>query len=101
MDKINWKQKLSSRKLWAGVIAFVMTVVMTMFKEQLSMTQADLLGKGILTLIVYIFGEAGVDIARVLITYKKQEDELEESEVDLPVPDKPPDGGKSRNNQTT
>ncbi len=26
MDKINWKQKLTSRKFWAAVVTFVSTV---------------------------------------------------------------------------
>ena len=27
MDKINWKQKLTSRKFWAAVVTFVSTVL--------------------------------------------------------------------------
>lgn len=27
MDKINWKQKLTSRKFWAAVVTFVSTIL--------------------------------------------------------------------------
>ena len=62
--KINWKQKLSSRKLWAAIAAAVITILTAIFKEELSAEAVDLIGKGVIALCVYIFGEGIVDVAR-------------------------------------
>ncbi len=61
MDKIDWKRKLTSRKLWAALIAVGMSV-MTLFNVD-SMTQAhvEALGWGVAALIAYIVGEGLVD----------------------------------------
>ncbi len=48
--KINWKQKLTSRKFWAAVIGFV-TALMVAF--------------GVNDLIAYIIGEGMVDAASI------------------------------------
>lgn len=52
----------------------------------------DLIGKGVIALCVYIFGESGVDIARVI--WAKVTDE---TAVLMPqdVADKPPESGKT------
>lgn len=66
MYNIDWKAKLSSRKLWAAVIAVIMVIAVAVFKETLSADLVDLIGKAVLALCVYIFGESGVDIARAI-----------------------------------
>jgi|GEM_PF-1868841 len=60
------KTKLTSRKLWAAILAIVATLFVALFRENIPTDVADLVGKGVLALCVYIFGEAGVDIARII-----------------------------------
>ena len=61
MNKINWKQKLSSRKLWAAVFA----VVTALLGDDLPAEMVTVLRTGIYGLIAYIFGEGAVDVARI------------------------------------
>lgn len=63
--KINWKQKLSSRKLWCALISAVLGVVIAIFGEELPADTVDLIEKGIYAMIAYIFGESVVDAVRV------------------------------------
>ena len=58
---IDWKRKLTSRKLWAAVIAVLMSI-MTMLKvDTMVQEQVQALGWGIAALIAYILGEGLVD----------------------------------------
>ncbi len=68
---INWKQKLSSRKLWAAILAAGFAVAVALFGEELDAETVDVLKTGIYGLIAYIFGEGVVDAARVLGQSKK------------------------------
>lgn len=43
-----------------------MVLAVAVFKETLSPDLVDLIGKAVLALCVYIFGESGVDIARAI-----------------------------------
>lgn len=63
--KINWKQKLSSRKLWCALISAVLGIVIAVFGEELPADTVDLIEKGIYAMIAYIFGESVVDAVRV------------------------------------
>lgn len=63
---INWKQKLSSRKLWAAVLAAVFAAAVALFGEELDAETVDVLQTGIYGLIAYIFGEGVVDVARII-----------------------------------
>ena len=65
MSKVNWKQKLSSRKLWCALISAVLGVVIAVFGEELPADTVDLIEKGIYAMIAYIFGETVVDAVRV------------------------------------
>ena len=71
MAKINWKQKLSSRKLWAAVIASVLALIAAVFAGELSGETVDMIKTGIYSLVAYVFGEGAVDVARILGTSKK------------------------------
>ena len=74
MRKINWKQKLTSRKFWAAVIGFV-TALLTAFKvDELTIEQVVSLISATAVLIAYIIGEGMVDAARV----GKEDDEFED-----------------------
>ena len=74
MRKINWKQKLTSRKFWAAVIGFV-TALLTAFKvDELTIEQVVSLISATAVLIAYIIGEGMVDAARA----GKEDDEVED-----------------------
>ncbi len=64
--KVNWKQKLSSRKLWAAVLCAVFAVVTAIFGDELDAEAVEMLKTGICGLIAYIFGEGVVDVARIV-----------------------------------
>ena len=66
MNTINWKQKLSSRKLWAAAAAAVLAVIAAVFGGEFSAETADMIKTGIFSLVAYVFGEGAVDVARIL-----------------------------------
>lgn len=61
---IDWKQKLSSRKLWAAVLSVVLMCVSAVFGEEMTDEVAEVLKTAVYGLIAYIFGEGIVDAAR-------------------------------------
>lgn len=65
MKDINWAEKLSSRKFWALICAFV-TALLVLFRvgEETIVQVAALIG-AVASVIVYILGEAWVDVSRV------------------------------------
>lgn len=63
--KINWKQKLTSRKFWAAVIGFVTAIMVAFGVNDLTIEQVAGLITAASTLIAYIIGEGMVDAARV------------------------------------
>lgn len=83
MDKINWKQKLSSRKLWAAVIAAAVTILTALFKAELTPDTVDLIGKGVIALCVYIFGEGIVDAARIIWSKATSIESMEQPTAEL------------------
>ena len=65
VGKINWKQKLSSRKLWAAALAAVLAILAAVLGEEIPEDAVEVIRTGIHVLIAYIFGESAVDIARI------------------------------------
>ena len=63
--KINWKQKLTSRKFWAAVTGFVTTLLIIFGVDDLTIEQVIALIAAIASLIAYIIGEGLVDAARI------------------------------------
>ena len=63
--KINWKQKLTSRKFWAALIGFVTALMVAFGVNNLTIEQVVALITAASTLIAYIIGEGMVDAARV------------------------------------
>lgn len=64
--KINWKQKLTSRKLWLAVTALVTGLILAFGGKQ---SEAQTVSGCIMSLgsvIAYIFGEGLVDSARLM-----------------------------------
>lgn len=64
LDKINWKQKLSSRKFWLALIGFI-TPLLVIFNVDVGSieTVTGLIMSGG-ALIAYIFSEGWVDANR-------------------------------------
>ena len=65
MNKINWKQKLTSRKFWAAVVTFVSTVLVAFGVPDMTVEQVTAIIKAGSAMIAYIIGEGLVDAARI------------------------------------
>lgn len=65
IDKINWKQKLTSRKFWAAVTGFVTALLVAFKVPDLTIEQVVAIISACATLIAYIIGEGMVDAARI------------------------------------
>ena len=63
--KINWSQKLTSRKFWAAVVGFITTLLIAFGVPELTIEQVIAVITAGATLIAYIIGEGMVDKARV------------------------------------
>lgn len=64
MDKINWKQKLSSRKFWAALIGFITSILYAFNVAESDVAQiAGIITAGS-TLVIYILTEGYVDANR-------------------------------------
>ncbi|MBQ9080972.1 MAG: hypothetical protein IJY27_07885 [Clostridia bacterium] len=61
---MNWKQKLSSRKLWAAITAFVTALATVLGADALTIEQLAALISAIGVAVTYIIGESCVDAAR-------------------------------------
>lgn len=63
--KIDWKQKLTSRKFWAAVITFVTSILVAFNVPDLTIEQVTAIIMGGASMIAYIIGEGLVDAARI------------------------------------
>lgn len=63
--KINWKQKLTSRKFWAALIGFITAIMVAFGIDDLTIEQVIAVVTAASTLIAYIIGEGMVDAARI------------------------------------
>ena len=61
--KINWKQKLTSRKFWAAVTGFVTAIMVAFGANDLTIEQVASVISASAVLIAYIIGEGMVDAA--------------------------------------
>lgn len=61
---INWKQKLSSRKLWAAVVGVIVGLAAAFGIEENEYAQIVGVVGSVVSVVGYIFGEAAVDAAR-------------------------------------
>lgn len=61
--KVNWKQKLTSRKFWTAVASFVAMLIVAFGGAQTVATQVTALIMAGATVIAYILGEGLVDAA--------------------------------------
>lgn len=62
--KINWKQKLTSRKFWAAVVGFVSALLVGFKVSESDIAQVTSIIMAGATLIAYIIGEGMVDASR-------------------------------------
>lgn len=73
--KINWKQKLSSRKFWAAAVGFITAICVVLGVDELTAEQVS----GVVTaggvLIAYILGESYIDANRPLPEIPVDEEE--------------------------
>lgn len=65
MKKINWVQKLTSRKFWTAIIGFVTALLIAFKIDNLTIEQVVAIITASSTLIAYIIGEGMVDAARI------------------------------------
>lgn len=63
--KINWKQKLTSRKFWAAATGFVTAIMVALNVNELTIEQTISVISAASILIAYIIGEGLVDAARI------------------------------------
>ena len=63
--KIDWKQKLTSRKFWVAIIGFITSIMIILNVD--SITQEQIIGliSSLSVLIAYIIGEGLVDSRRM------------------------------------
>ncbi len=65
MNKIDWKQKLSSRKLWAALVGVVVGLAAALGIEENDFAQIAGVVTSAASVLAYIFGETKVDAARL------------------------------------
>ena len=73
LTKINWKQKLSSRKLWIGVALVIIGVVQCVNGDVENGLKIASVGGG-----VYLGAEAIVDVMRIIFVESKKADAEED-----------------------
>ena len=64
MNKINWKQKLSSRKLWTAVVGIVVGLAAAFGLPENDYAQIAGIVASAMSVLAYIFGEAHIDSAK-------------------------------------
>ena len=63
--KVNWTQKLTSRKFWAAIVAVVVSLCVLFGVPNVTQEQITALIMAVGGLIAYILGEGFVDAARL------------------------------------
>ncbi|HNX63940.1 MAG TPA: hypothetical protein PKI60_01970 [Oscillospiraceae bacterium] len=65
MNKIDWKQKLSSRKFWAAIAGIVTAILIILNTDELTIERTAALISAEGTLIAYILTEGSIDESSV------------------------------------
>lgn len=63
-EKINWRQKLTSRKFWALLAGFVIPLMAAFNFSENQIAQVVSIGAAGAAIVAYIFGESMVDSSR-------------------------------------
>lgn len=71
--KIDWKQKLTSRKFWAAVIGFITAILVAFNVPDLEIEQVATIISAAGLLVAYIIGEGLVDTARIIKSEDKND----------------------------
>lgn len=74
MSKINWKEKLSSRKLWVAVIGIATGIVMYFGVSTEEITKVSGAVVSVISTVFYIIAEGKVDVERLRNSIKSLED---------------------------
>lgn len=61
MNKINWKQKLSSRKFWAAMIGFITAILVACNYTETDIAKVAAIVSSMGTLVAYILAEGYID----------------------------------------
>lgn len=77
MMTINWKQKLTSRKFWAAIVAVVISLCVIFGVDDLTMEQVTALIMAVGGLVAYILGEGWVDAARLKAQAQEGKDDAD------------------------
>lgn len=72
MNKINWKQKLSSRKFWALISALILSILVFFNVGENEIAQITSIITAFGSIAVYMFAEAAVDKARASNEIKEE-----------------------------
>ncbi len=85
MDKIDWKQKFSSRKFWAMITALILSILTAFGIPQLTIEQVAVIVSGIGALVVYMLAESKVDAASAAadVIFEVTEGETEDDAEDI------------------
>ena len=81
--KINWKQKLTSRKFWAAIITFVTSILIAFNVPNLTIEQVTAVIMGGAGMIAYIIGEGLVDASKNKNNSSSETEESYNNENDL------------------
>lgn len=73
--KIDWKKKLTSRKLWIAVVGFVTPLLLAFGMTESDTTQIASIIMAGATMIAYIIGEGLVDSSSAIAVSDEEEDE--------------------------
>lgn len=77
MNKIDWKNKLTSRKFWAAVIGFITSIMVVFNVDNLTIEQVVSVISACSVLIAYIIGEGLVDSSRANSTTVNEVEQIE------------------------
>ena len=84
---IDWRAKLTSRKLWCAMAAGIVMAMTVLFGDGLTPEMVSIIRSGVGVLVAYIFGESAVDVARQMVEKIKAE-----IEADTLLPEEDGDG---------
>lgn len=70
MEKIDWKRKLTSRKLWVAVAGFVSGLLIAFGRQDIAETVTGLIMSGA-SVVAYIIGEGLADSSTTVIEEEK------------------------------
>lgn len=73
MEKIDWKRKLTSRKMWAAIIGFITSILAVFNLPDATVNQIIGVVSSVSVLIAYIIGEGLVDAAYAQIPESNDE----------------------------